>query len=80
MHNAKTKALRLDNRQYVYETRDGDDVLLVALNIDDKPLRIRLTELGAPQGQVVAGSSAPPPETLDAVVVEPHGWRILSPA
>ncbi|WP_082965664.1 alpha-amylase family glycosyl hydrolase [Mycobacterium kubicae] len=79
LHNAKTKALRLDNRQYVYETRDGDDVLLVALNIDDKPLRIRLTELGAPRGQVVAGSSAPPPETLDAVVVEPHGWRILRP-
>ncbi|WP_082951995.1 alpha-amylase family glycosyl hydrolase [Mycobacterium kubicae] len=79
LHNAKTKALRLDNRQYVYETRDGDDVLLVALNVDDKPLRIRLTELGAPRGQIVAGSSAPPPETLDAVVVEPHGWRILRP-
>ncbi|WP_253851723.1 alpha-amylase family glycosyl hydrolase [Mycobacterium sp. 1423905.2] len=77
LHRAHTKALRLDNRQYVYQTRHGDDALLVALNIDDKPLRVKLSELEVGQAQVVAGSAAPPPETVDAVAVEPHGWRIL---
>ena len=29
--------MRLANRHYVYETRSGDNALLVALNIDDTP-------------------------------------------
>ena len=79
LHAASTTALRLENRQYVYATRNGDDVLLVALNIDDQPLQLVLSELGTARAQVVAGSSAPPQEVVDAVVVEPHGWRILQP-
>ncbi|OBI16304.1 alpha-amylase [Mycobacterium sp. E2327] len=80
LHAASTTALRLENRHYVYETRNGENALLVALNIGDEPMRVALSEAGMARAQVVAGSSAPPPEVLDAVVVEPHGWRILSPA
>ncbi len=79
LHAASTTALRLDNRRYVYETRSGDNALLVALNIDDAPLRLVLPELGTMRAQVVGGSAAPPPEVVDTVVVEPHGWRILRP-
>jgi cyclomaltodextrinase len=80
LHAALTTAVRLDNRHYVYETRAGDDALLVALNIDDEPLRLVLSELGTTRAEVVAGSAAPPSEVVDTVVVEPHGWRILRPA
>jgi glycosidase len=79
LHGASTTAVRLDNRHYVYETRAGDNALLVALNIDDEPLRLVLSELGAARAEVVAGSAAPPSEVVDTVVVEPHGWRILRP-
>jgi glycosidase len=78
LHKASTTALRLENRQYVYETRSGDNALLVALNIGDEPMRVALPELGTSHRQVVGGSSAPPQEVVDTVVVEPHGWRILS--
>jgi glycosidase len=80
LHAALTTAVRLDNRHYVYETRTGDDALLVALNIDDEPLRLVLSELGTTRAEVVAGSAAPPSEVVTTVVVEPHGWRILRPA
>ncbi len=80
LHAASTAAVRLDNRHYVYETRSGDDALLVALNIDDEPLRLAVSELGTARAEVVGGSAAPPSEVVDTVVVEPHGWRILRPA
>ena len=79
LHAASTTALRLDNRHYVYRTSRGDDALLVALNIDDEPLHLALSELGVDRAEVLAGSAAPPQEVVDAVVVEPHGWRILQP-
>jgi cyclomaltodextrinase len=74
LHAASTTALRLDNRQYVYQTRCGDDALLVALNVDDAPLQLEISP-----AEVIAGSGAPPVDIVDAVVVEPHGWRILRP-
>lgn len=74
LHGASTAAVLLENRHYVYRSSCGDDALLVALNIDDAPLRVDTARV-----QVVAGSSAPPQEVVDAVVVEPHGWRILRP-
>ena len=80
LHGASTTALRLQNRHYVYETRNGDDTLLVALNIDDQPLHVSLSELGKGRAQVIGGSAAPPPEVVDTLVVDPHGWRILRPA
>ncbi len=79
LHAASTSALKLDNRHYVYQTRNGDNALLVVLNIDDAPLRVTLPELGAPRAQVIAGSTAPSPEVLDTVTVEARGWRILQP-
>ncbi|MCV7381431.1 alpha-amylase [Mycobacterium alsense] len=79
LHSASTTALRLDNRHYVYETRSGDDALLVALNIDEEPLRLTLADVGAARGRVIGGSAAPPREVVDALVVEPHGWRIVGP-
>ena len=79
LHAATSTALRLDNRHYVYRTSHGPDALLVALNIDEKPLQVRLAELGLTQARVIAGSAAPPLEVVDTVVVEAHGWRILSP-
>jgi cyclomaltodextrinase len=79
LHAASTTAARLDNRHYVYEARAGDNALLVALNIDDEPLRLVLSELGTARAEVIGGSAAPPSEVVDTVVVEPHGWRILRP-
>ncbi|KDO99208.1 alpha-amylase, partial [Mycobacterium avium subsp. hominissuis 3388] len=79
LHAATTTALLLQNRHYVYETRSGDEALLIVLNIGDEPLRVSLDELGGRRGRVIGGSAAPPPEVLDTVVVEPQGWRILSP-
>jgi len=51
--------------------------LIVALNIDDAPLRVRLDSGPA---EVIAGNGAPPQEIVDAISVEPHGWRILRQA
>ncbi|WIM89007.1 alpha-amylase family protein [Candidatus Mycobacterium wuenschmannii] len=76
LYGASTSAVRLDNKQYVYESRNGDSALVVALNIDDKPLRVRLESARA---EVISGSGAPPPEVAETVTVEPHGWRILRP-
>ncbi|HEY9302742.1 MAG TPA: alpha-amylase, partial [Mycobacterium sp.] len=79
LHAASTSALRLDNRHYVYQSRDGDDSLIVALNIDGAALEIVLGQLGVGHAQVIAGSGMPPEEVVDTVSVEPHGWRILRP-
>jgi cyclomaltodextrinase / maltogenic alpha-amylase / neopullulanase len=79
LHGAATTSLQLKNRQYVYTSRSGDDALVIALNIDDQPLRVALSEVGAARAEVLAGSSAPPQEVVDEVTVEPHGWRILQP-
>jgi cyclomaltodextrinase / maltogenic alpha-amylase / neopullulanase len=79
LHAASTSALRLGNRHYVYQSRHGDDTLVVALNIDDAALQVVLSELGVSQAHVIAGSGAPPHEVVDRVSIEPHGWRILRP-
>jgi cyclomaltodextrinase len=79
LHGATTRALRLENRHYVYEARSGQEALLVALNIDDEPLRLAASELGVRRAEVLAGSAAPPQEVVDTVSVEAHGWQILRP-
>jgi hypothetical protein len=83
LHAATTTSLQLANRHYVYATRSGDpasdEVLIVALNIDDEPMKLMLSELGMARAEVIAGSSAPPQEIVSEVVVEAHGWRILRP-
>jgi glycosidase len=80
LHTARTSPLRLANTQYVYATRNGADVLLVALNIDDAPLSLSLPELGFSQGQIVAGSGAPPQTIVGEAEIEPHGWLIIAPS
>lgn len=79
LHAATTSAVKLSNRSYVYRTRCGEDALLVALNIDDEPLGLSRKDLGVRRVEVIAGSTAPPQEVTDTVVVEAHGWRILKP-
>ena len=79
LHTARTSPLQLTNRQYVYQTRAGNDALLVALNIDDAPLSLSLSELGFGEGHIVAGSGAPPQHLVGKADVEPHGWLIIAP-
>ncbi|MGE2692730.1 alpha-amylase family glycosyl hydrolase [Mycolicibacterium pulveris] len=79
LHTARTSALHLANRSYIYETRSGADALMVALNIDDDPLRIALPELGFDRGRIVAGSGARPADTVDETDVAPHGWLVIEP-
>ena len=76
LYAASTSALRLENRQYMYQTRHGDEALIVALNIDETPMQVRLERGPA---EVIAGSGAPPLEVVKTLAVEPHGWRILRP-
>jgi cyclomaltodextrinase / maltogenic alpha-amylase / neopullulanase len=80
LHAARTTAVTLTNEHYVYQTRNGDDALLVALNIGDEPLRLALPEQGVARAEVIGGSAAPPRDIVDELTVEAHGWRILQPA
>jgi glycosidase len=79
LHTARTRALQLENRQYAYETRSGDDALIVAMNIDALPMPLRLSKLGFQRAVVIAGSGAPPEEEVDETAVAPQGWLILRP-
>lgn len=84
LHTARTRALLLDNRHYIYETRSGDpetkEALIVALNIGDEPMRVRLAELGHQYGVVIAGTGAPPEQQVTETGVPAQGWLILRPA
>jgi cyclomaltodextrinase / maltogenic alpha-amylase / neopullulanase len=42
-------------------------------------LRLVLGKLGVGQARIIAGSGMPPDEVVDALSIEPHGWRILQP-
>jgi glycosidase len=79
LHTARTSPLKLTNTRYVYATRNGADVLVVALNVDDAPLSLSLPELGVGQGQIVGGSGAPAPSLVQTAEIEPHGWLIIEP-
>ncbi|BBY42483.1 alpha-amylase family protein [Mycolicibacterium celeriflavum] len=79
LHTARTAALLLTNRQYVYQTRAGSEALIVALNIDDEALPISLPDLGFDRGEVLAGSGAPPADVVTTTEVGPHGWLIIAP-
>ena len=63
----------------MYESRHGDQALIVALNIDDAPLQVGLSELGVGPAHVIAGSGMPAEEVVERVKIGPHGWRILRP-
>lgn len=78
LHEAKTSPLHLANGQYVYRTSGGNGSLIVALNVDDSPLRISLSELGIGTVHLVAGSDSPAENAVDRLDVEPHGWIIAT--
>jgi glycosidase len=79
LHTARTSPRRVTNTQYVYETRNGDDALLVVLNVDDAAMSLSLPDLGYGEGHVVAGSGAPPQSVVGEAEVAPHGWLIIAP-
>jgi glycosidase len=80
LHTARTSTLQLTNLQYVYQTGNDADALVVALNIGDEPLSVSLPQLGFDHGIILAGSGAPPQDVVSQVEVQPHGWLIISPA
>ncbi|MCH9640382.1 MAG: DUF3459 domain-containing protein [Actinomycetia bacterium] len=79
LHTARTESLHLTNSGYVYSTRNGDNVLLVALNVGEEAMLIPLPELGVAAAEVVAGSGAPPMEVVSDAAVPANGWLILAP-
>ncbi|MBJ7398937.1 alpha-amylase family glycosyl hydrolase, partial [Mycolicibacterium sp.] len=79
LHEARTTALRLQNRFLAYETRHGDDALIVALNIDDVPCALPVETLTGRRAQLLAGSGAPPEKVVSATEVPAHGWQVLRP-
>ena len=79
LHDARTSALRLENRCYIYETRHGDDALIVALNLDDTATALPVAELTGRPAEVLAGAGAPPQEVVSHTAIAPQGWLILSP-
>ncbi len=79
LHTARTAPLRVSNRGYIYSARNGDDELIVALNVDDEPMQLSLNDFGVGSGVVVAGSGAPPAQAVTDTVVPPHGWLIVAP-
>jgi cyclomaltodextrinase / maltogenic alpha-amylase / neopullulanase len=78
LHTARTAALHLANSQYVYRTSADEGALVVALNVDDAPLRMSLSEFGIASARIVAGSGAPEERIVDRLDVEPHGWAVLA--
>ena len=79
LHAASTTALRLDNRHYVYRAAAVTTRCWSRSTSTTSRYGWRCKELGVDRAEVLAGSAAPPQEVVDAVVVEPHGWRILKP-
>jgi hypothetical protein len=77
LHEARTTAVKVENRQYVYQSRCGDDALLVALNIEDTAMQLPVEELTGRVAEVIAGTAAPPQEVLGHTTVAPHGWLVL---
>lgn len=79
LHTARTAVLTLSNLTYVYESRCGEDALVVAINLQDEPMELPVRTLTGRPAEVLGGTAAPPPQVLDEAVVPPHGWLVLSP-
>ncbi len=74
LHEARTTALfswRISS--YVFESRCGDDALIVALNLDDAAVALPVAELTGRPAEVIAGTGAPPQEVVSHTEVAPHG-------
>ncbi|MFA5706949.1 alpha-amylase family glycosyl hydrolase, partial [Mycolicibacterium sp.] len=82
LHTARTSALRLDNRSYLYQSSAAGatgETLLVALNLTEEPMPIRLPELGFDRAELIAGTGAPPRASTTDATVPAHAWLILQP-
>jgi cyclomaltodextrinase len=79
LHEARTTALRLENRFLAYETRHRDEALIVAFNIGDSASTLAVAELTGREAEVVAGTGAPPQEVVSQTTIPPQGWVILKP-
>ena len=79
LHDARTRALLLQNRHYAYESRCGAEALVVALNLDDQPLALPVQDLLGGAARILAGTGAPPEEVVAQATVPPHGWLVLEP-
>ncbi|MCH9728142.1 MAG: DUF3459 domain-containing protein [Actinomycetia bacterium] len=79
LHTARTTPLRVTNHEYVYVTQNGDNALVVALNVGSEAMPVSLPEYGFAAAEVVAGSGAPGLEVLIDAVIPAHGWRVLVP-
>jgi glycosidase len=79
LRTARTTPLHVTNHGYVYATQNGDNALVVALNIGSEAMRVSLPELGFAAAEVVAGSGAPGLEVLIDAVIPAHGWLVLAP-
>lgn len=79
LRTARTTPLHVTNHGYVYVTQNGDNALVVALNVDSEAMRVSLPELGFAAAEVVAGSGAPGLEVLIDAAIPPHGWLVLVP-
>ena len=77
LHDARTTAVTVANRQYIYQSRCGDDALLVALNIADTAMDLPVQHLIGGPAEVLAGTAAPPREVVNHTTVAPHGWLVL---
>lgn len=78
LHTARTSPLHLANSQYVYRTSSDAGALVVALSVDDVPLRMSLSTLDIGEARLIAGSGTPNEDVVDRLDVEPHGWAILA--
>ena len=67
LHRARTTQVELTNTTFVYEVREDDESLTVALNLGDAPLAM-------PAGTPVACDDT---TRGDQAVVAPHGWAVL---
>ncbi|MGV0991893.1 MAG: alpha-amylase family glycosyl hydrolase [Mycobacterium sp.] len=79
LHQARTTALLLDNTRYVYESRCGDDALIIALNLGDEVMGVPVAELTGRTAEIIAGTAAPPREVVSRAEVPANGWLVLSP-
>jgi cyclomaltodextrinase len=75
LHTARTTVVHLSNEQFVYRASDGEQSLLVALNLADTA-----AELPAPQARLVlAGAADLQPGGSDTVVrLAAHAWAVLT--
>lgn len=84
LHEARTRALQLENARYIYQSRcsssENGDSLIVALNLDDEPMPVPVAKLTGRPAEIVAGTGAPPLEVLHHAEVPAHGWLVLKPA